>query len=212
MNFVFIFGSIFLNFLRSIPSRLPSSSTASRRGLYLLFTLSRRRSLKEDPEECYFDVTQGNTRERKKDKEESANLALSSERSRQCATGVLLPLYALYLPLSGHSNENGMPLLALWRRREKRRSEVTLSPVIANSRRGLTIVLLAQIKLATVSRRNTTARPPRGGRNAPRINLLSRWAKGRVNLHIEVERTRSQNRPDCQHLFRNASTAAYCCL
>lgn len=58
MNFASFYSRFdFLNFLLSIPLRLPSSSTTSRRGLYLLFALSRRRSLKEDSEECYFDVT-----------------------------------------------------------------------------------------------------------------------------------------------------------
>lgn len=87
---------------------------------------------------------------------------------------------------------------------EKARGTVTpRSPL--DSRRGLTIVLLAQIKLATVSRRNNGGTAKRRKERTEDQFTLSRRAWGRVNLHIEIER--SWNRPDFQpsrHSLRNA--------
>lgn len=56
----------------------------------------------------------------------------------------------LFYPLRCHSPET--PLLALWRREQPAEGNAAHTPWLTLT--GLTIVLLAQMKLATVSRRN----------------------------------------------------------
>lgn len=145
--------------------------------LYLLFALSGHSSWQGGLRSVLLwrnTRKQKRKRERERKGKENVSLVVSSERSRQCATGVLLPLGSLPSP-SWPFNENGLPLLALWRRREKQRREERQPPSVAawlspwaNDR----VISANQIGDCLTPEQQRDRQEAEG--DAPRTNLLSR--------------------------------------